>query len=79
MPSQYLGLSRDGCCLSFHTYRLGRILPLRSEELDRGHGRIVAPAEAVAQDARVAAVALAVALGRLLEEGLGFGLGRGFE
>ena len=42
---------------------------LRSEELDRGHGRVVAPAEAVAQDARVAAVALAVTLGRLLEEG----------
>ena len=41
------------------------------EELDRGHGRVVAAAESVAQHARVAAVALAVTLGRLLEEGLG--------
>ena len=40
----------------------------RLEELDRGHGRVVTPAEAVAQHARVAAVAVGVALGRRLEE-----------
>ena len=45
-----------------------RRVEARLEELDGGHGRIVAPAEAVAQHARVAAVAIAVSLGRLLEE-----------
>ena len=39
------------------------------EELGVGHGRVVAAAEAVAQHAGVAAVALAVTLGRLLDEG----------